>query len=440
MKRRTRLFGDITATIIGLAFFAAGNLNAAQAEDPQPVFKTSRAINIAQWLTWPRYEGEQSIAWPPYKTTPLPPSLAELQALRRAGFDAVRLPVDPAPFFVFAGDRRKAVYDILFAALSRIRAAQLKVILDIHPNSRHPAWGQNAVASGIGNPAFEGVASVIEDLAKHFTAADREWVALELVNEPRPKCKGADQQRWQEMIRHLVKRARGANPQLALVVSGACISSIEGLLALDPSAFHDRNILYTFHFYEPFSFTHQGAQFIPWPDKYLDGLPWPASARPIDEPTALMNRQIDKLSGITEAARENARFGALRNLKRFYASGAGADMIEKRFAEIKAWADRFGISRNAIFIGEFGAIRRDENKPGAFCADRLRWLRDVRLAAEQFGFAWSYFNYDGPFALVLADHDRRLDAGVLASLGLASDCPASEATAALGVTNCPCMP
>jgi hypothetical protein len=434
-------FAVAAAGAVGFMLMAAGWPGSVAAAGSGPDFGVHKAINIAQWLTWPRYDTSRGIAWPPYKSTPRPPSLAELQDLRRAGFDTVRLPVDPAPFFIFTGEKRKAVYDMLFAALGRIREAELKVILDVHPNSRHPVWGQNAVAAGAGNPAFDGIAGFIEDLAGRFAGDDLQWVALELLNEPRLKCKGGDQQRWQEMIRHLVGRARAGNPQLALIVSGACVSSVDGLLSLDPSGFHDRNILYTFHFYEPFSFTHQGAQFIPWPDKYLDGLPWPAGARAIDEPTALTNRQVDRQSGLNAVTRETARLGALRNLKRFYASGAGPATIGKRFAEVKAWADRFGISAGAIFIGEFGVVRRGADTPGALCADRLGWLRDVRLAAESVGFAWSYFSYDGPFALVISDDDRRLDPGVLASLGLASGCPARDETAAIGGdAACHCTP
>src|SRR5436190_10931705 len=110
-------------------------------------FRVGPAINIAQWFTWPRYEAapSTSIAWPPYKETPRPPSLSELQALRKAGFETVRLPVDPAPFAVFEGEKRDAVYRILFDALARIQQAGLKVIVDLHPNSRHPIWGQHAV-------------------------------------------------------------------------------------------------------------------------------------------------------------------------------------------------------------------------------------------------------------------------------------------------------
>ncbi len=378
-----------------------------------------RAINIAQWFTWPRYEATGAgIAWPPYKETPRPPSAEELEALRQAGFDTVRLPVDPAPFMVFQGARREAAYKMLFDAIEHIRGAGLNVIVDLHPNSRHPVWGQNAVVAGLESPTFAAFSHAVAEMARQLSVFEAETVALELINEPRLKCEGADQTLWQQMLKILVDRARSANPNITLVVTGACISTPDGLVALDPQPLADQNLIYTFHYYEPFTFTHQGAKFVPWPDKYLDGVPWPASARPIDGPMELLEKNIEGVADLNFASRQMALAGARNNLKKFYASGAGPELIEARFAAIADWAEQHGIPANRIFLGEFGVLRREPNTPGARCEDRMRWLADVRRTAEQHGFNWSYFNYDGPFALIIDDEDRRLDPVVLESLGL----------------------
>jgi endoglucanase len=63
-------------------------------------------------------------------------------------------------------------------------------------------------------------------------------------------------------------------------------------------------------------------------------------------------------------------------------------------------------------------LRKVGEAPGALCEDRVRWLADVRQTAERFGFAWAYFSYDGPFALVRDDRERELDPAVLGALGL----------------------
>jgi hypothetical protein len=219
------------------------------------------------------------------------------------------------------------------------------------------------------------------------------------------------------MLKTLVARARAGNPDITLIVTGSCISTPDGLAALDASALGDRNLIYTFHYYEPFTFTHQGAQFIPWPDKYLDGVPWPASARPIGEPLALLSQNLQRME-LDDAQRETALAGARNNLRKFYASEAGPELIEQRFAEVTAWAKEQGIPPGRILIGEFGVLRHQPENPGALCEDRVRWLADVRSTAERDGFAWAYFNYDGPFAIVRDDTNRDLDSDILVSLGL----------------------
>jgi len=386
---------------------------------PVSAFEMRRAINVAQWFTWPRYQAAPAtgIEWPPYKNVPRPPNDAELADLRKNGFDTIRLPVDPAPFIVFDGERREEVYRMLFAALAKIRAANLNVIVDLHPNSRHATWGQHAVAAGGDAPAFVSYLSLVEEMARRLDKHSNH-VALELINEPRVKCTGTEQQRWQTMAKQLVDRARAGSNGLTLILTGACVSSLEGLLALDPDPIGDPNLIYTFHFYDPFSFTHQGASFIPWPDKYLDEVPWPAAKRPIEHSLALIERRVSAAPNLDEGARERAASGARANLRKYYRSNASADIIRERFTRVATWAKTHNIPTNRIFVGEFGVIRKADGSAGAKCEDRMQWLHDIRSTAEHFGFSWAYFNYDGAFAITKSDADRTLDRDVLASLGL----------------------
>ncbi|RKE74253.1 cellulase (glycosyl hydrolase family 5) [Pseudorhodoplanes sinuspersici] len=384
-------------------------------------FEMRRAINVAQWFTWPRYERPPStgIAWPPYKETPKPPDLSELKRLKQTGFDTVRLPVDPAPFFVFEGEQQQFVYKRLFDAIDRIQSAGMNVIVDLHPNSRHPVWGQHAMIKGVGTPAFDKFSDLIEDMARRLSSRHQN-VALELINEPRLKCKGDDQAKWDALAKTLVDRARKGSPDLTLVLTGACVSSFEGLLALDPKKFGDDKIIYTFHFYDPFSFTHQGAQFIPWPDKYLDEVPWPASARPMEQPLAKTLQRVAEAK-IDTLDRDKASVGAQANLKKFYASKADREFIRDRFARVSEWARENGVDPARIFIGEFGVLKKRPGLAGALCEDRDRWLKDVRVTAEEFGFTWAYFNYDGPFALLVDEKKRNFDPSILAALGLGKE-------------------
>ena len=284
------------------------------------------------------------------------------------------------------------------------------------------------MVAGLDAPAFVALGDVAADMAGRLKAFGSDRVALELVNEPRLKCRGDDRTLWQEMMKVLVDRARAANPKLALVVTGSCLSTPEGLMTLDPRALGDANLIYTFHFYEPFTFTHQGAQFIPWPDKYLDEVPWPAGARPIEEPLQKLAVRMDAIDGLDAAARAKAEAGARHNLRKFYASRAGRSTIERKFSQVADWARRQGVARERIFVGEFGVLRKEGKMPGARCEDRTAWLRHVREAAEKEKFGWAYFSYDGPFAIILDEKSRKLDPAVVASLGLSDGAPCGRGT------------
>jgi hypothetical protein len=400
------------AFIVATAVFCAASPAAAK-------FDVGPSINIAQWFTWPRYERapETGVIWPPFgNKKPAPPTAGDLRALKAAGFQTIRLPVDPAPFFVLEGSRRETMYGMLFDALRKIMDAGLNVIVDLHPNSRHPVWGQHAMIDP-DSRAYAGLNVVIAEMAKRLSRLDQNRVALELMNEPRLKCKGEENTRWETMLRQMIGKARQAAPKLTLVATGACVSSIEGLLALDPEKLGDRNLIYTFHFYEPFAFTHQGAKFIAWPEKYLDEVPWPVSAAPIERPQALIDRQIEE-ANLDILAREKARLGANHNLQKYYKTNAGKPTIDQRFDLVAAWAREHNVPPDRILIGEFGVLRKMPGKAGALCADRMRWLDDVRHSANERHFTWSYFSYDGPFALVQSDEKRVLDTDVLTALGL----------------------
>jgi hypothetical protein len=392
-----------------------------------PVFATTingeRAINIATWFTWPRYQASPAtgIEWPPYKAER--PEEGQLEALRAAGFKTIRLAIDPAPLVFFEGHRRDDLIAMLKKTVTQFQKIGFKVIFDLQPNTRHKIWGDRALLDPTNKDYFNRFANLVEDLSRQLSSFDSGTIALELINEPRIGCKGADTTRWQEIVSNLVTRVRAGSKTLPVIVSGGCASTPDGLIALDPRAFDDKNILYTFHYYEPFTFTHQGAQFIQWPDKYLDQVPWPYTRRPIEEPLKALQGRLLALRMDSED--EHKQFLAARNnLVRYYAAEHNAQTIEEKFAKVHEWALRNNIEPGRVFIGEFGVWRRQAGLPGALCVDRAAWIAAVRRAAEKNKFSWAFFHVDGPFGLI--DAAGKIDPVMLDALGLGSDATCSE--------------
>jgi hypothetical protein len=172
---------------------------------------------------------------------------------------------------------------------------------------------------------------------------------------------------------------------------GAAWSSADDLCALPPPVF-DR-LIYTFHFYEPHVFTHQGAGWgkSEWePVRGIGYPPSPNEAERIEEPSA------------HEAVRC------------YVDEGWGARRVDEWVARAAAWGARHGVP---IWCGEFGVY-------AAFSppASRVRWLRDAREAFERHGVGWTTWDYRGGFAMVRPKPEPggapEFDPGVLDALGL----------------------
>ena len=187
----------------------------------------------------------------------------------------MRVPVDPGPLLAFAGERRAALLAQVMGAVETAIAEDLAVVLNLHLNGATHYWNPRNLVRGPADPMFARYLDLVAVVAARLDRMDPSRVAFEPLNEPPQDCTSAD---WPALQLRIVRAARSAAPRHTLILTGACGSMIAGLEALQP--IDDPNIIYTFHFYEPYVFSHQGA---PWMTsepmyRYLNAVPWPASA------------------------------------------------------------------------------------------------------------------------------------------------------------------
>jgi len=174
-------------------------------------------------------------------------------------------------------------------------------------------------------------------------------VLFELLNEPHAPLDGP---RWNAMLARLIPVVRATNPGRTLVIGPTRWNNLEELPGLDlPKA--DRNILVTFHSYEPFRFTHQGA---PWAE------------------------DMKGLKNVPFTAADEAR-------------------IRVDYDTVAAWSKA---NDRPVLMGEFGAYE----KSGTPIAARARYTATVRREAEAHGFPWAYWQFDSDFILYDIDRDR----------------------------------
>ncbi len=363
-------------------------------------FAVKRGLNLDQWVTWPtedQWDDENALL-------PFPEWMrfvddARLRALKTDGFDFVRMPVDPAPFLSSRAEPlRERLYASVLQAVQRLREADLKVVVDLHLIERadNP---DNGMAGVLGDKAIsENYLAIVQRLATLLANQDPHFVALELMNEPGTVCDEAGNRDWLARLERLHETARKAAPELTLVLTGGCAGNAEGLTVIDPSRFDDANTIWTFHSYQPFLLTHQGAQWAGDFIRYVTGLSYP-----LDASTPQIRDEIRKR--IEAEAPLHRRAGMLAYLDEQLALIDTPEklraVIDQPLDEVAKWAMDHEIAPERILLGEFGMIRQEYENPFVMpAASRAHYVKDVITAAEAHGFAWAIWGYGGAFGIV----------------------------------------
>lgn len=344
--------------------------------------RLARGVNLSHWFAQAASDSARLDVDSGYMT------VDDLRKIRALGFRHVRLPVAPEPMFHESDPERIEGPHLaaLDRALDAIAAESLAVIVDLHPAQGGPF--KRGLADD--DAHVRTVARFWRALARHLSTRDPELVFLEVMNESEVK----DRARWTVVQRTLLAAMREGAPRHTLIATGARWGSVRDLALLEPV--RDRNVVYDFHFYDPYEFTHQGATWAVERWSQLRSLPYPSS----------VERVVPTLGTIGTAS---AKMTALK----YAAKGWDSELLAERLGAVSGWAERHGAR---VMCGEFGAFR-----PGAPPADRARWLRDVRTLLERSGIGWSVWDYSSPgFGIVdpKSGDARRPDPAVVKALGL----------------------
>jgi endoglucanase len=281
--------------------------------------------------------------------------------IAQAGFKTVRIPVCFGAWATTEPPYRWDVPNMLAAPDSLVRwalANDLNVVLDLH----HVEFNKSI-------PGADTTARVVwlwEQIAQRYRHTDPERVLFELRNEPN----GIPAQTWRTQAEVLIKTVRAIAPNHTLVVGFHNWNSRDAMIQSE--SFSDPNVLYTFHFYDPFIFTHQGATWAgPGIDELRD-IRFPANAaQPLTPPASQAGTWVG------------------RNIAN-YATEATAGVLFKRLEAAKKWATDKNVP---IFLGEFGSYNRAD--PDSRCRHAEALYR--ALGTLQIPGAW--WEWDGGFSM-----------------------------------------
>ncbi len=213
------------------------------------------------------------------------------------------------------------------------------------------------------------------ELEKQFS--DNQGIAFEILNEVRD----VDPELWNNLAEKTIKGLREVNKTRTIIIGSTCWNSARTLNHL--RVYDDENVIYTFHMYEPHSFTHQQSVLQADPLFYNRKMSYPGDIEKYRDYDRVVFGNENSMPEFSEMNKEFL-YDALKGAVEFIQNNP--DKI--------------------LWCGEFGTIRHADIK------SRENWMRDIISFLIENDIPYSVWNYlstpnDGNrFSLV--DDDSRL--------------------------------
>lgn len=273
------------------------------------------------------------------------------------GCDVIRLPIHFEEICEGIEDYTipENVWRILDRVVSWAEELSMYVIFDFHNNCHGDSVTSNNVENVL-TPIWKQVAERYKDAT--------EYLVYELMNEPH----GIEVALWNEIIERVFRMVRSIDKKHYIIAGGADWNSFAAMKTLPD--FKDDKVIYTFHFYDPHTFTHQGAS-------------WSHLERMIHIPFPYDEKRMPPLPD-NPTEDEKARYAA-------YPEQGTVAAVERFFDQYV----EFSLERNApVFCGEFGCFA-----PFADHEERVNWYTIVASLLGERNIARTSWDYYGGFGI-----------------------------------------
>ncbi|MCQ2269250.1 MAG: glycoside hydrolase family 5 protein [Bacteroidaceae bacterium] len=355
MKKNT--FCSLMAAMLCLGALLLVNACASQPPQEEKCgFILKRGTNLSHWLSQSPVRGEERA------NHIQEDDFARLESL---GFDHVRIPIDEVQFWDEEGNQIPEAWNLLTMALDLARKHNLRAIVDLHIIRAH---NFNAENSGETNSLFtseeaqEGLIDLWKQLSEVLKPYSTDWVAYEFMNEP-----VADEaEQWNQLIAKVHAALRELEPERTLVIGSNRWQGVETFKDLRvPEG--DKNIILSFHYYNPMAITHRGAGWTPV-GKYNGPITYPGQLISDEDFNALP----EELKPVMKHATQNW----------------GKEMIHAQMKDAIDVAAKYGLQ---LFCGEWGVYEPVDRELA------YAWTKDMLEVFDEFNVAWTTWCYDADF-------------------------------------------
>jgi endoglucanase len=355
----------IAAVLLGCA--SAPSLQAAFTPQNPPEMKPLATHDTPAWQAAKLFQHGVNLGnyleAPPGKSWGVTFSPEETAAMKREGFDHVRIPVGwqhyagPAPDFILSPDIFSRVDLVVTNALNN----HLAVMINIHHFDELDEDPQGTT---------EEFLKIWQQVAAHYHEFP-DQLAFELDNEPHSHATTA---LMNPIYDRAIAEIRKTNPHRTIFVEPGNWGNIDELknLVLPP----DNNVIVSIHCYDPFYFTHQGATWTGG-ETPLTGIKFPgppAAPLMVDPALKLKPYLLDWI----------AKYNSLPKDK----NPSSRLAFEEKLKYCRAWSDFYG---RPAHLGEFGAFTKADE------TSRANFYSAMRHTAEDQKIGWCIWDWSAGF-------------------------------------------
>jgi endoglucanase len=275
--------------------------------------------------------------------------------LKRLGFKSIRLPI---AFTHFQGDNSmQKVLKHIDETIKFCRLYGFKLIICYHSGNIND---DNYLSE------IPGIINQWISLTKIYINESPDNLFFELYNEP-PHM---DPNKWKDAAYNIVTSIRQIDKKRTLIVGASNFNSIYELSRTVPMS--DDNIIYTFHFYEPFFFTHQGAEWI-GNQEATTGIPFPYKKEGFPE----LNPRAKNTWGETNYNQ--------------YSRDGNEQSVKDKLQIVNNWSLKYDVP---ALCGEYGVYNKY-----ADLDSRCRYIKAVRQTLKALNIPGIMWDYNANFSI-----------------------------------------
>lgn len=362
-----KLFGTVLG--LGVAFLSScgGNTNTSapaadnSGSEQTSEFKLNRGVNLDHWLS---QRGVGVDIDSNYITK------KDFEKIKELGFDFVRVPIEEQLMYNADLTRRKIGFDLLDSAVKWSAELDLRMICDLHIIRSFHFNSENGEANTLfeKEEAQDNYVKVWMDIQKFLKDTPEDKVAYELLNE----VTTPDPENWNKLIAKVHAAIRENEPTRKIIIGSnhwQIPSTFPDLRVPDG----DKNLILSFHYYNPNVITHYQASWAEFKD-YKGAIQYPGDVL------------VDK------SYFESISDEGLKAMRQGMCGEWNMERMEQEILIAKNVADSLGLP---LFCGEFGVFPYHIDKDM-----KVRWYEDCMAIFKKHNIASCHWGWKNDFPCV----------------------------------------